>query len=223
MEKDWDIYWRHCENLDYWERPAPWIIKLSKTLDPDKRQEVLDLGCGIGRHALIFAREGFHVTAVDSSKEALQLVEERAEKEGLKIKLVKGNYLESLFEPSSFHLIICYNVIYHGTREEFQRALEHCSMYLIQGGLLFFTCPSREDGKYGHGEEIAPHTFRSSNSVHPGGIHYFAHKEDILSLAEGLAIEKLTIEEKYWMNKGRREFSSYYEVLVKKVGVSPKL
>lgn len=216
MEINWDMYWSNSENFDFWERPAPSMIQLCKTLDPKKRPEVLDLGCGIGRHALVLAKEGFSVTAVDRSKEALQVVEERAKREGLIIKIKEGNYLEPLFKADSFHIIISYNVIYHGTREEFQKALELCSNYLSQEGLLFFTCPSREDGKYGQGEEVAPHTFISYNSTHPGGVHYFTNEKDILACAKRFSLQSLKKEEKYWTNKGRKEFSSHYEVLLKK-------
>lgn len=48
---------------------------------------VLDLGCGEGRHALHFARNGFDVTAVDHDADALDRLELRARREHLDARL----------------------------------------------------------------------------------------------------------------------------------------
>src|SRR3954462_11594679 len=42
------------------------------------RGPVLDLACGAGRHALLLASRGRHVTAVDGSGTALDILEQRA-------------------------------------------------------------------------------------------------------------------------------------------------
>ena len=52
---------------------------------------LVDLGCGVGRHSLQFAREGFSVTAVDLSAPMLRQLASKARAEGLKIDLVQAN------------------------------------------------------------------------------------------------------------------------------------
>jgi len=65
---NWDSYWGEEKKLEYWQKPDESIIKLIKKYDPTKQTKVLDLGCGIGRHAIAFAQNGFDVVALDSSQ-----------------------------------------------------------------------------------------------------------------------------------------------------------
>ena len=63
----WDAYWQDEDEHAWWERPAPEVLDLIRGLSPEAHPEVLDLGCGLGRHAIAFARAGFRVTATDGS------------------------------------------------------------------------------------------------------------------------------------------------------------
>lgn len=213
---NWDKFWGCEKKFDYWQKPADSVLTLIDTCDPGTQMNVLDLGCGLGRHAIAFARKGFAVTAVDSSKKALSELENTIKKNELNITIVNGNYFEPLFTRKSFDLIICYNVIYHGFKEDFKKAVDLCKEYLKPGGVLFFTCPSRDDGKYNNGKEVAPHTYESLNSVHPGDIHYFSDKDDIHYFLADLKLEYLKKNEHYWYNCGKKQFSSYWEVLANK-------
>lgn len=87
---------------------------------------------------------------------------------------------------------------------------------LRPGGLFFFTCPTRRDGKYGHGPEVAAHTFACENSVTPGDIHYFADDADLRSLLDGFELRGLRADEGFWDNQGRRQFYSNWLVLAGK-------
>ncbi len=51
-------------------------------------QSVLDLGCGIGRHAIGLAQHGLRVTGVDLSRGMLDQAAASAEKVGVKIELI---------------------------------------------------------------------------------------------------------------------------------------
>ena len=47
---------------------------------------LLDFGCGLGRHAVFFAKSGFSVSAFDLSREGVARLDEWKEQEGLDIK-----------------------------------------------------------------------------------------------------------------------------------------
>ena len=49
---------------------------------------LLDLGCGVGLDAAYFARQGYHVTAIDWSPEMVTQTRQRAEQAGLTARLV---------------------------------------------------------------------------------------------------------------------------------------
>jgi hypothetical protein len=110
-----------------------------------------------------------------------------------------------------------YNVIYHGLREQFARRIERVRELLKRKGLFYFTCPSRQDGKYGFGEEVAPHTYRCTKSVTPGDIHYFTDEDDLAELLKGFRVIDSRKLEGYWENKGESLFYSNWHICAEKV------
>jgi SAM-dependent methyltransferase len=215
-ENQWEGYWADEEHHGSWERPAPEVIDLIGTQSPDERPDVLDLGCGLGRHAIVFAQAGFRVTATDRSETAVAHLRDWAGKLGLSLITKVCSVLDEIAPPASFDIVLSYNVIYHGRREEFAQAIAHVRALLRPGGLFFFTCPTREDGKYGYGEEVAPHTFRCTKSITPGDIHYFSDEADLDELLRGYRIVSQGRDEQYWDNEGVRQFGSNWLVLAER-------
>ncbi|MCK4858303.1 MAG: class I SAM-dependent methyltransferase, partial [candidate division Zixibacteria bacterium] len=80
---------------------------------PEERPNVLDLGCGLGRHAIAFAQSGFSVTATDSSQSAVWYLQKRAEELSLQIRTEVCDALGDSFSKESFNIVLSYNVIYH--------------------------------------------------------------------------------------------------------------
>src|SRR5690625_5483861 len=59
--------------------------------------EILDLGCGRGRHSIALARRGYQVTGIDLSKEVVGKAEEIAEEAGLRnVTFLTGDMREPL-------------------------------------------------------------------------------------------------------------------------------
>lgn len=57
---------------------------VEKELPVSKYPDILDLGCGRGRHSVTLAKRGYNVTGIDLSKKAIQKARNAAEKENLK-------------------------------------------------------------------------------------------------------------------------------------------
>jgi|WetSurMetagenome_2_1015567.scaffolds.fasta_scaffold370481_2 tellurite methyltransferase len=215
MNNSWDLYWGNETDRTYWLKPEDSIVKLARILDDTSVRNVLDLGCGIGRHALYFSRLGYRVTAVDSSSPALSDLNRQARQHRLDVDIVQGSYLDDLFKEGSFDLVLSFNVIYHGSRETMTDAIELTKKWLKPGGFFYFTCPSVRDGKFGDGKLVAPDTYRPLNSLHPGDIHFFAGREVLIDMLNGMEILSQELDEHYWDNKGQQQFSSYWRVLAK--------
>jgi len=211
-ETGWESYWGQESNRGYWLEPDKAVIELAGKLDKAAVRDIIDLGCGVGRHALYFAKAGFNVTAVDSAPEALSVLRQQVTGKKAEIKVIEGDYTQDLFPGESFDFILSCNVLYHGYMETFREAIRLIHGWLRPGGRVFFTCPTRKDGKYGSGEKAAPHTYRPVNSIHPGDIHYFADEGDISDFLSKFHDISMTVNEHYWDNEGTRQFSSYRQI-----------
>lgn len=212
----WESYWNNIDNHDWWLKPAPEVVDLIKSFNPISRRNILDLGCGLGRHAIAFAVAGYSVTATDSSKAAIEYLQKWAQNLHLSIETRVCTVCEDGFPEERFDVVLSYNVIYHGSREQFAQAISHIRKLLKPHGTFFFTCPSRQDGKYGFGELVAPHTYRCEKSVTPGDIHYFADLEDLDELLKELNILKRWKSEGVWDNNGEDQFYSNWHILAEK-------
>jgi tellurite methyltransferase len=64
---EWDRRWKTSEGRADWIKPDPEVVEIIPVLRQRGFRDVLDLGCGVGRHALLLAAEGFSVTAMDGA------------------------------------------------------------------------------------------------------------------------------------------------------------
>ncbi len=212
----WETYWNNQNNHDWWKKPAPEVLDFLHSLSPIDKPKVLDLGCGLGRHAIAFALAQFSVTATDASTAAIQHVIDWARTLQLSIVTRVCDVLDDSLLVETFDVVLSYNVIYHGSRKHFAQAIQHVKKMLRRNGIFFFTCPSRQDGKYGFGELVAPHTYRCTKSVMPGDIHYFADEEELDELLDGFQSITRWKSEGYWYNNGEQQFYSNWHIRAEK-------
>jgi tellurite methyltransferase len=212
----WEAYWGGGEDHSWWKHPAPEVEDFIRSQSPDDRPDVLDLGCGLGRHAIAFAQAGFSVTACDASTRAISHLAGWARALSLEIRVLVCDVLSDLLPENAFDIVLAYNVIYHGDRHHLSAAIDRVQHLLRTDGLFYFTCPTREDGKYGFGQEVAPHTFRCEKSVTPGDMHYFADEADLDELLTGFTGVERVKREGYWDNRGARQFYSTWHVIARK-------
>lgn len=66
---------------------------------------ILDLCCGVGRHAVEFARQGFEVTGLDISSTFLDVARRKAVQAGVQITWVEGDMRDIPFEDR-FDLVV---------------------------------------------------------------------------------------------------------------------
>lgn len=83
-----------------------WVDDVQELVKPfQPGSNWLDISCGTGSMALILARRGLQMTAVDLSKHMVQIAREKASEDKLKIKFDVGNMTE--YAPSQeFDVII---------------------------------------------------------------------------------------------------------------------
>lgn len=76
-------------------------------------RSILDVGTGAGRAAILMARGGARVTAVDASEQMLEVARQRAAEERLKIKFLRGDAHALQFSDREFDVALCLRVLMH--------------------------------------------------------------------------------------------------------------
>jgi tellurite methyltransferase len=110
---DWDERYRRGEHAS--RGPTPLLRSAVEHLTPG---HALDLACGTGRHAILLAECGWNVTAVDSSRVAIEILQQRAGEAGVTVdSLVADLELgEFKIEPDAYDLVC---VFYYLQRDLF--------------------------------------------------------------------------------------------------------
>lgn len=81
----WDEWWGEAKQRARWSEPDPAVTSFIPMLLVRGARRVVDVGAGIGRHTLVYARARFHVTAADASPTGLDELVRAAQAEGLAV------------------------------------------------------------------------------------------------------------------------------------------
>jgi len=110
---------------------APWLRRRARP-----EGTMLDIGCGIGRWSVEFARRGHDVTAVDLSPRMIERAKARAREAGVTCRFEVSD-AASLALGRRFDLILCVTVLQHMTEPDAARtAVERLAAHLSPEGEL---------------------------------------------------------------------------------------
>lgn len=79
------------------------FIEAVLSLGPES--QILDLGCGNGRHAILLAGRGYQVTGIDYSEGPLEIAKEEAKRQGLEI-IFRQQDMRTLDEASLYDAVL---------------------------------------------------------------------------------------------------------------------
>jgi SAM-dependent methyltransferase len=128
-----------------WHEPDPMAYYLAARWTAQGRRRFLDLGCGVGRHALFFARQGFVIDAFDLSPSGIAALEESARGAGLAITARVGDMLSLPYPNGQFDCLMAFHVIYHSDRAGTEKAITEIVRVLAPGGEAYITFNSRSN------------------------------------------------------------------------------
>ena len=200
----WQEIWRDEGAKRLWGVPDRQVVELARAWKTEGSvRRVLDLGCGVGRHVLHLAREGFEVYGSDHSQAAVATCRQWIQAEGLDAEIWCGEPEEVPQPDGFFDAAIAFNSIYHGTPDRVDGALRLLHARLRPEGRCFVTLLSRRNRMYGKGEALGPHTFISQGMFHQlfahggerGVAHHFSSEEEVHRLLRGFKVESLRHEE----------------------------
>jgi len=103
-----------------------------------KGKKVLEIGCGIGTDTINFARHGAIVTAVDCSKESLEIARERAAvyelDSSIEFHYADAENLSTEIPLGKYDLVYSFGVIHHTPHPE--KAIQEARKFMRQGSTI---------------------------------------------------------------------------------------
>jgi len=127
-----------------WKNPAIESYYLLSRWTSLGMKDFLDLGCGLGRHTILFGKNGFNVKSFDISEVAVEKTKNWAEEEGIEVETKTGDMLELPYDDSSVDCIYCRNVISHTDTEGMKKVIEEIKRVLRKGGECYLTLGSKD-------------------------------------------------------------------------------
>lgn len=108
----------------------------------------LDLGCGLGRHSILFAENGFNTYSFDLSQYGIDVLDKKAKELGLNIKTTIGDINKLPFNTSMFDCLLAYHVISHTDTKGIRIIINEINRVLKSNGEFFSTLCSKNSPSF---------------------------------------------------------------------------
>lgn len=168
-----------------------WILETQKEKG---KLNILDLGCGPGLYAEMFAEKGHSVTGVDISKNSIDYARKSAKDKELNVNYINGNYLEINIEPEEYDLIVLIytdlGVLIPSERENLLRMI-YCA--LKKGGTFIFDVLNDKNIE----NKVSPKIWEANKSGFWRGSPYLALSESYLYQEEKVILFQHNIIDTY--------------------------
>ena len=150
----------------------------------NKISKIIELGAGLGRDTIFFAKNSIHVTAVDYSSSGLKAINDKAQKQSLSnlisTKLFdvrkKLPFEDNSIEACFSHMLYCMAL----TTEELKYLNNEICRVLKPNGINIYTVRHTKDGDYKNGIHRGEDLYENDGFI----VHFFS-KDKINSLLEG--------------------------------------
>jgi len=222
--KKMEVWEKTFKKIGYDElKPDENIVKLVPFLKKNKCKNILDLGCGAGRHMVYLGKKGFHMTGLDISNSALNLTEKWLKKEKVKnYFLIKHDMTKIPFPNESFDGVISVNTIHHNPLNKIEKTVNEIERVLKKNGLVFITVNSTKDRKFRTGRKIEYNTYATPGSEHLPKlkgkvIHHFFDREGIERLFSVFKIIKIKEDIRDLNIKRKIKKNAHWLVLCQKI------
>ena len=182
-------------------------------------KDFLDLGCGIGRHTVLFAGNGFNTYGFDISKYGLDKTKEWLDSLNLSANLKEGDMLDLPYENDSFDCILCRNVISHQDTLGVKQIIKELYRVLKDNGEVYLTLGSKST--WGFKQTSWPLIDENTRLRMEEGPeykvpHFYADYDLIKTLFKDFKIEFINHIEDFYEANGKTYSSFHYHVLIRK-------
>ena len=190
------------QQSQYWEKsfqnkpemfglkPSKAAINSLKTFKEEKIKKIIELGAGLGRDAIFFAKNAISIMALDYSPAAIKIINNKSLEHKLsdfistqifdvRKKLpFEDNSIEACFS----HMLYCMAL----SIAELKYLNGEICRILKSGGINVYTVRHTEDGDYKNGTHIGEDLYENDGFI----VHFFS-KEKVKKITDGFSIRSI--------------------------------
>lgn len=200
-----------------WLKPSEDSYYIANRWMENGYKDILDFGCGLGRHSIFFAKQGFNVSAFDLSQEGISHLEQWAKDEKLDIETAVADMLNLPYKDNSFDCIFAYHVISHTDTIGMQKILSEISRILKPNGEIYLTLCSKETWSFkdaGYPKLDENTVVKTAEGPEKGIPHFYVTLQDILKLFADFKIDRIRHTDDCYF-EGTEQNSKHYFILAK--------
>jgi ubiquinone/menaquinone biosynthesis C-methylase UbiE len=214
---NWEIVENDINNI--WKIPSIESFYLVNRWLSQGKKEFLDLGCGLGRHTILFAKNGFNTYAFDISENAIERTKAWVEELDLKADYKVGDMLELPYPDNKFDCILCRNVISHTDTNGMKKIVSELYRVLNKNGECYLTLGSKDT--WGFKQEDWPLVdentrIRMEEGPEKGTPHFYADYNLINELFKDFKIELINQIEDFHVKDDKILNEWHYHILIRK-------
>lgn len=174
------------ENIEWWEKTYQWnrennnymvypdeeLVRIvKKFFIPSGVQNVVDIGCGSGRHSLMMLNEGLSVVGIDSSETSINIARKITTSYSQeRIQFVVKDIAQGLpFKDASIDAVVCWGVLHYLTSSQAMMVLDNVKRILKPGGKFALTLRSTEDSEC---KRLVSKDFQKSKAYESDGLEF---------------------------------------------------
>ncbi len=209
--KAWDWDKVKGDHERHWQEPAIESYYLINRWLGQNKKDFLDLGCGLGRHTIQFAKAGFKTSGFDLSEASIARAGEYATKANVAVDLKVGDMLSLPYADNSFDCVYCYNVISHTDTAGMRKIISELKRVLRKGGECYLTLGSKQAWGFQQDWPVVDENtkIRVEDGPENWVPHFYADYNLIQDLFKDFDIVKI-IQVEDFINRGGNITSSFH-------------
>ncbi len=191
QSQHWEINFSNKPEM-FGLEPSVSAIKALKIFKEKKINNIIELGAGLGRDSIFFAKNNIKTKALDYSDSGIKIINNKIEKNNLSnvisTKLFdvrkKLPFKDNSIEGCYSHMLYCMAL----TTNDLKKLNNEIKRILKPGGINIYTVRHTNDGDFKNGIHVGEDLYENDGFI----VHYFS-KEKVNSLLDGF--NNITLEE----------------------------
>lgn len=203
-------------NLIY---PNDQVIRFIKRYFKDKKDiKILDFGCGGGRNSVALLREGYNVTAMDYTTEAIEMTRDKCRQIGMEdATIILNTGFDIPISANSVDAIIADGSLFYYTKDDITKVVTNLCKIMKQDALMWADFRTKNDSLFAKGDFIAEGLYRLGNGTdREDCAYYFADEDDIKEIFNGGGLSIVSIDDFTYSENNHKIVNSWYHVIAKK-------